>query len=270
VAGWSKLGERSSGGRHGKAGRSRKAGSNLAIEPAFVYRFASLAGPGEAIVRCAAMPTPIDPKRLPSLKAALDTFGDDDKVGHKDLAKLYGVTPARLTTLIHTRFESFPEPERHGDKSHWYLARPALLSMIAYLQGAGKAKRQVAARAAAVMGRAAGAAADAEPEEEEPKPMGPVELDRLASAATRIWRLGVEQKKFVPADTLRHWARGTFELVKREVSSIPHAIDPNGELPALHRARLNSTCRELLLNLTDKLEALLKECAPEAETGEGA
>lgn len=209
------------------------------------------------------MPTPIDPKRLPSLKAALGQFGPDDTIQHKDLAALYGVTPARLTTLIKNRFEKFPPADRHGDKTHWYPARAAIESMIAYMEGSGKKKRAAAARAAAVMGAATEAAAAAEPEAEEPIPMGPVELDRLASASTRIWRLAVEQKKYVPATKLRHWARATFELVKREVQAIPHAIDPNGELPPLHKARLEAHCRELLVQMEDELADLLKELPPE-------
>jgi hypothetical protein len=203
------------------------------------------------------MPTPIDPKRLPALRAALETFVADERLPHQRLAELYGVTPARLTTLIHNRFEGFPPAERQGDKTNWFPARPAVESMIAYLTNSGKKKHEAAARAATVMGTANGAAAAAEAEDDDIPPLGPVELDRMASAATRIWRLAVEQKRYVPVAEVRQTVRGMFDIVKREVQSIEHAIDPNGELPPLHRARLAAHCRELLVKAHEKLERFL-------------
>jgi hypothetical protein len=205
------------------------------------------------------MPTPIDPKRLPALKAALEQFGEDDTIQHKDLATLYGVTPARLTTLIKNRFENFPPADRHGDKTHWYPARAAIIVIIAYLEGSGKAKRAAAARAQVVMGRATEAAAGAEPEEEELPPMGPVELDRMASAATRIWRLQVEQRKYVLASEVRHEVRAMLAVVKREVSGLPSVVDPNGELPPLMRARLEARCREAQNKIYEQLTGLLAD-----------
>lgn len=207
------------------------------------------------------MPTPIDPKRLPALKAALEQFGADDTIQHKDLATLYGVTPARLTTLIKHRFENFPPADRHGDKTHWYPARAAIMVMIAYLEGSGKKKRAAAARAAAVMGRATEAAESAAAEEEELPPMGPVELDRMASAATRIWRLDIEKKKYVLVALVRHEIRGMLSIVKREVSGLPSVIDPNGELPPLMRQRLEARSRLALTKIYDGLSALLTDSA---------
>lgn len=203
------------------------------------------------------MPTPIDPKKLPGLKAALETFGPDDMLPHQDLAALYAVTPARLTTLIHNRFESYPPHETRGDKTHWYNARAAIQAMIAYLQKSGKKKKASAAAAAAIMGTATEAAAEAQPEAEEPPPLGPAELDRLASASTKIWKLALDQRKYIPATVLAHWARAQNELQKRTVSQIPHAIDPAGELPPLTRARLESLCRELLVKMNEDLVELL-------------
>lgn len=212
------------------------------------------------------MPTPIDPKKLPGLKAALETFGPDDMLPHQDLAVLYAVTPARLTTLIHNRFENYPPHETRGDKTHWYNARAAIQAMIAYLQKSGSKKKASAAAAAAIMGGATEAAAAAPAEVEEAPPLGPAELDRLASASTRIWKLALDQRKYLPATEVAHWARAQNELVKRTVSQIPHAIDPTGELPPLHRARLESTCRELLVKMNEDLEELLKKVnLPDAE-----
>lgn len=211
------------------------------------------------------MPTPIDPKRLPALKAALEQFGADDTIQHKDLATLYGVTPARLTTLIKNRFENFPPAERHGDKTHWYAARPAIMVMISYLEGSGKKKRAAAARAAAVMGRATEAAEAAPPDQEELPPMGPVELDRMASAATRIWRLQVEQGKYILTSLVRQEIRGMLAIVKREISGLPSVIDPNGELPPLMRERMVKRCREALNKIYEQLRTLLGDDEDEAD-----
>lgn len=203
------------------------------------------------------MPTPIDPKRLPSLRAALETFGPDDMAAQKDLAKLYGVANSRFTTLIKERFENFPPAERHGDKTHWYNARQAIESMIAYLTKSGRKKRQEAARAAAVMGRATEAAEAAEPEAEAPPPMGPAELDRMASAATRIWRLAIEKKEYVLVAHVRQQIRAMLGVIKREITGLPSVIDPNGDLPPLMRAELERRCREALVKIHDSLDELL-------------
>jgi hypothetical protein len=158
------------------------------------------------------------------------------------------VSNARITSLIHERFENFPKPERHGDKTHWYEAVPALQSMIGYLTANTARKHASAARAAAVLNDAR-AEAPATPEPKEGPAWTPTEIDKLASAATRLFRLEQEKKQFVRADIARHFIRTLFQTVNRHVSALPLEIDPNGELPPLQRQRLEQASRDAMLRI---------------------
>lgn len=217
------------------------------------------------------MPTPIDPKRLPRLRAALKGFGDADMLPQKEIAAIYGVTNARFTTLVHERFENFPAPERRGDKTHWYAARASIEAMIAYLQGTGAKKQAAAARAAAVM---SGAASDPIPVKiapakakrgqppPEPEPellMSPAEIDKLASAQTRMFRLDQEKRLFVRADLARGLIRTLFTTVQRGVAALPTEVDPNGELPPLHRARLEAAVRAAQSRIFDAVKSQIED-----------
>lgn len=213
------------------------------------------------------MPTPIDPKRLPRLKAALKKFGPEDMAPQQALAEIYGVSNARFTTLARERFEGFPEPERRGDKTHWFPAARAIEAMIAYTEGRGASKAAAASKAAEIMHNvkaaeesaptraapAAAPAAAAPPTEKERPVLGPAELDRLANAALRTFRLAQEKKQFVRADQVRSIVRTMFSEIQRSVSSIPMEIDPNGELPPLMRGRLEQSCNAILDRIYTKI-----------------
>lgn len=194
------------------------------------------------------MPTPIDPTRLPRLKAALKRYKAGETIAQQDLAAVYGVTNARFTTLAHSRFEGMPKPERRGDKTHWYEARPAIEAMIRYCEGTGKRKSAAAARARTVI-------KEAEEEAGQEQPTGvvvemtPAEMDKLASAQTRIFRLSQEKKQFVRVEQHQHLVRRIFATVQRAISSFPTEADPNGELPPMVRARLDSAARDALKRL---------------------
>jgi hypothetical protein len=210
------------------------------------------------------MPTPIDPTRLPRLKAALKKFGDDDMLPQQELAKIYGVTNARFTTLAHNRFEDMPPAERRGDKTHWFNAKRSILAMIAYLQGAGEKKRAAAKRAAAVMGDVAAETPAAAPAESAPDLMTPAEIDKLASAQTRMFRLAQEKGQFVRADMARRVIRTIFTTVQRSVTALPNEVDPNGELPPLHRARLEAAVRASMGRIFETVKDNLVEDEAEA------
>ncbi|MES2903255.1 MAG: hypothetical protein V4696_03635 [Pseudomonadota bacterium] len=208
------------------------------------------------------MPTPIDPKKLPGLRATLKRFKPGEMLPQKELATIYGVTNARFTTLIHERFENFPPPERHNDKTHWYEARPAIESMIAYLSGQGAKKRASAVRAAEVMGavkRETAGRTKKDPEPDEEPLMTPAEIDKLASGQTRVFRLAQEKREFVRAALVTHIVRLLFTTVQRSVSSIPAAVDPNGELPPLHRARLESAVRDMMVLIHGTVKDVLAD-----------
>lgn len=202
------------------------------------------------------MPTPIDPKRLPALKAAKRRFKPGDMLPQQELAKIYGVSNARLTTLIHQRFGSFPPAERHGDKTHWYEALPALDAMIAYLTGNEQRKHDAGRRVAAVLAQAP--ATEAPADREDPAPPTAAELDKLASAQTRSFRLLQEKKQFVRVDAHRHVVRELFTTTQRSVTSLPMEIDPNGELPPLHRERLETAVRDAMLKIHASVAAVLE------------
>jgi hypothetical protein len=208
------------------------------------------------------MPTPIDPKRLPQLKAALKSFGPGEKAPQQELAKIYGVSNARLTTLIHERFENFPPPERHEDKTHWYEAARAIESMIAYHTGRGARKRAAAKRVAAVLGEASAEAGQAKAEVDDDPPMTPAEIDKLASAATRTFRLEQEKRNFIRIEIARGYVRSLFNTVQRGVSSLPLEVDPNGELPVLARARLEAAVRDSMVRIHASVRDLIGDAEP--------
>lgn len=206
------------------------------------------------------MPTPTDPKRLPRLKAALKRFGDDDRISHKDAAKLYGVAPARFTTLIKARFPEFPAAERHEDKTHWYAARAAAQSMIAYCQGAGAKAQAANARANVILNRVAEDVAAAPPPPPEPvvMPMSAAEIDRMASAETRIWRLAKEKGQYVPRADVEALAQRFLSALPRGIMQFPSRVDPNGTLPPNIRKSLERSCRDLTLELHEILADFVK------------
>lgn len=211
------------------------------------------------------MPTPIDPKRLPRLKAARKRYKPGEKIAQQELAKLYGVTNARFTTLAHERFEGMPTPERRGDKTHWYDAVKSIDAMIRYCTGATATKRAAAKRAAAVLGDSSAEAESGQPERQQ---MTPAEIDKLASAQTRVFRLAQEKGMFVRATAHQYVVRRIFALVQRAISAFPSEADPNGELPPMIRARLDTASRDAMKRLHDEVGEFLN--APEEEAANAA
>lgn len=213
------------------------------------------------------MPTPIDPKRLPALKAAHAACGNEDWWSQRQLAELYGVANSRMTTLIKTRFPAFPAAQRRDDKTHWYPACAAIASMIMYMEKNSAAQLAAARRHTAVMtGEAASPdtsdksghpPAPAEPVEQPPLTAG--ELDRLASAQTRVWKLRKDQGMYTLTSEVHRIARGVNAMITREVMNIVNVIDPNGELDPLKRQRLTNKCRDIVLKMHDELGSFLEE-----------
>lgn len=215
------------------------------------------------------MPTPVDPTRLPRLKAALKKAKPGEKLPQKEIAQIYGVTNARFTTLAHERFENFPPAERRGDKTHWYELKPALESMIAYLTGQGETKRIAAARAASILdgtpapkvngkAPAESQAIPAEPQEVLPTP---ADLDRIAKSELTTFRLAREKGEFVPVYEVKHVVRGLFSIVQRSFSGLAPEIDPHGELPPLQRARLEKALKDAQLKLHGDVREYLESDA---------
>jgi|SRR5882672_3172639 len=204
------------------------------------------------------MPTPIDPKRLPALKATHASLGDDETLSQRKLAEIYGVTPARLVNLIKFRFESFPPPERHKDKSYWYQAKAAVAAMISYMEKGGNVRKSQAARHAAIMSGTPAAPTTAA-YDEGPQPLSAGEIDRLASAQTRIWKLQVSQGLYVKADDMRHVARRVNALISRDVINLVNVIDPNGRLDGELRQRIEKECRTALVKMHAEMGELLDD-----------
>ena len=213
------------------------------------------------------MPTPIDPKKLPRLRAQLKRFKKGEKLPQQELAKIYGVTNARLTTLIKQRFADFPDPERHGDKTHWYEVRPAIESMIAYLEGRTKKAKAAGLRTARILAgpgaavepdEAPATAAAAAPEKVLPTP---ADLDKLASASTRVFRLEQEKGEFVRVAQVRAEFRDLFTIMQRHLTGLAAEIDPNGELPPLTRERLEQAVRAAQVKLHTKIAHHLGDVA---------
>lgn len=214
------------------------------------------------------MPTPIDPKRLPSLKNALAACGESDWWPQRQLAELYGVANSRMTTLIKTRFPDFPKADRHDDKTHWYPARAAIGSMIAYMEKNTAADLAKARRHSAIMGRVASSSESTPevsdpvvklPATPEPQPLTASELDRLASAQTRIWKLRKDQGLYTLTSEVHRIARGVNALITREVMNMTNIIDPNGELPPLKRQALTNKCRDIVLKMHDAMGSFLED-----------
>ena len=201
------------------------------------------------------MPTPIDPKRLPRLRAARKRFEADEKAPQQKLAEIYGVANSRFTTLA-KRFPNFPPAERHGDKTHWFPAVAAIDSMIAYCTGHTARKAAVSVRAAQILGESTKEAAEAEPEL---PPLGPSELRQMAATATMQFRLAVEKREFVRADVVAHSVRSLFTTIQRAVSTLPSEIDPNGELPPLMRGRLEAASSAALERMHREIAGLISD-----------
>lgn len=208
------------------------------------------------------MPTPIPPDRLPRLKKALNDYSAKDMESQQKLAELYGVALSRFTTLIKSRLKDFPPAKTKGDRTNWYPARAAIQVMINYTEGKGALKRESAQRAAAVLAGEPVPATDGEsPAAKNPGwPEGlmtPQELDRLASAQTRIWRLKKEQGEYVLRSEVEDMARRVFSLITQRIMNIPNIVDANGKLPPAERAALQRECREINLALYRETEGLL-------------
>lgn len=219
---------------------------------------------------CRGVPTPIDPQRLPGLKKALAEFGEQDRASQKQLAELYGVAPSRFSTLTKTRFPDFPDGEKHSDKTLWYPARAAVASMIRYMEDTARGKAVQAKRHSAVMGRVEETRAEVAAAEPEVQPLTAAELDRLASAQTRIWRLKKEQGMYVLASEVQRIARGVNAMLTREVMNLVNELDPNGELKPLDRQRLTNKCREIVLKMHDLLGRFLEDDDDAGRTGGAA
>jgi hypothetical protein len=220
------------------------------------------------------VPTPIDPKRLPALKTALSEYKPDDWTPQRQLAALYGVAPSRFVTLIKTRFQDFPAFERRGDKTNWYPARAAIAAMIAYMEGSSAQKKAAATRHSAVMGRVATVQAEqaktVASQSPEQLPLSAGELDRLASAQTRIWKLKREQGLFVPRDDVVDLARRYHSTVSREIMNIPQRLDPNGMMAAADRAQLMRITRDITLELYEIMGGLLADADERSDGTVGA
>jgi hypothetical protein len=197
------------------------------------------------------VPTPIDPHRLPGLKAALARFGEDEKASQQQLADLYGVTSSRFVTLSKKRFPDFPAAERHEDRTHWFPARAAVASMVQYMEDQARGKTRRARRAAEVVSQVQEERAEAAAAPPQIEPLSPAELDRLASAQTRIWKLRKEQGLYVLAVDVQRIARGLNTMLTREVMGMVSEIDPNGEMSPRQREVVKSKCRDIVLKMHD-------------------
>lgn len=203
------------------------------------------------------MPTPIPTTRIPTLKAALAKYKAGEQESMRALAKLYGVAASRFTTLIKDRFEGFPEAERI-DRADWYPAREAIEAMIAYTVALKKGGRSTAGkRAAAIRGATSRKVAVAQEEDEGPEAMTPTELDRMASAMTRVFNLKKAMGEFVKRDEVKRSMRSAFSIFTHEVMAMPNLIDPNGQLPARDRQALEQKCREILTKVHGEMGTLL-------------
>lgn len=200
------------------------------------------------------MPTPIDPKRLPGLKKAMADVGEGERWSQRQLADLYGVTNSRFTTLIKLRFTDFPVAERRNDKTHWYEAKPAIGSMIRYMEDQARGKQAQARRHSAVMGRVEEAK-----EEAEVAPLTASELDRLASAQTKLFRLRKEMGLYTLTAEVQQIARGLNTMLNREVMNIVNEMDPNGELTPAQRDRIKHRSREIVIKMHDLLGRFLED-----------
>jgi hypothetical protein len=202
------------------------------------------------------MPTPIDPKRLPRLKKAQADVPDGERWSQKQLAELYGVANSRFTTLVHERFPGFPPHERRDDKTHWYEAKPAIASMIQYMEDQARGKQAQARRHSAVMGRVEEAV---EQEDAGPDPLTAAELDRLASAQTKLFRLRKEMGLYTLTSEVQEISRGLFTMLNREIMNIVNEIDPNGEMTPKQRERVKHRSREIVLKLHDGIGRFLED-----------
>lgn len=210
------------------------------------------------------MPTPIDPARLPGLKQAFAAHKDDDWLSQQQLADIYGVSPARLSTLIKSRFETFPPFERRDDKTHWYPARAAIRAMIAYLESTSDQKLAQAARHSAIMSgvvatKEVATAEAAAPAPVAPPPMSATELDKLASAQTKIWRLAQEQGRYIERAKVEAITRAVLQIITREITNLPTTMDPNGELPITQKAALAKRARSIVIKANTAMAELLGE-----------
>jgi len=218
------------------------------------------------------MPTPIPSERLPGLKAALDQFGEGETASQQQLAEIYGVTNARMSTLIKERFVGFPPvAERREDKTNHFPARAAIAVMIRYIEDAKRGKKARKARQGAVMQEVATAK---EAAADQPEPLTAAELDRLASAQTKLFRLAREKGMYTPTADVTRMVRDTNALFTRELMNLANEIDPNGELPAAQRKRLVDKSRQIIAKMHDAVAAYLKgdddaEYASPARPGAG-
>jgi hypothetical protein len=204
------------------------------------------------------MPTPIDPTRLPGLRKALEHYDDTDWGSQQQLAELYGVTNARMTTLIKKRFPDFPTHERRDDKTHWYPMKPAIQSMIAYMTNASAAKQAQARRHSTIMGRVVEETQAAAPSTETAAAppvtvLSATELDRLLSAQTKAWKLKKDMGLYVLAAEVQKVARDVNAMLAREIMNLVNTIDPNGQLPAMQRKKLQDRCRDMTVKMHDAL-----------------
>lgn len=205
------------------------------------------------------MPTPIPKERLPGLRAALKQFQPGEDAAQQQLAEIYGVTNARMTTLIKTRFENFPPAKRHEDKTHWYEAIPALQAMIAYIEGHGAKKRAAGARHRAILTGGVQPAKQQAQDEADAEPLGPGDLLRLAQTQNQVFKLKKEQGKLLDADQQAKMVREVVIFLTRELGGLAHALDPHGRLPVELRAQLHAKAREIVNGLNERLGKLIDD-----------
>lgn len=197
------------------------------------------------------MATPIDPKRLENLEAALKKHKSKDLLDQKQLGAIYGVSPGRISGLVKNRFEDFPPAQRDADGKHWYPAGAAIKAMIDYCKDSSKSQNRKRAAIGKIMSKSEPAAND-----DQPPQLTAADLDRMASAATKIWRLEQEQGKYIKVEDAVSGYRSIYSLTRTEMMGWLNQVDPNGALPLDTRKKIETSIRSSLVKLQGLIEDL--------------
>lgn len=190
--------------------------------------------------------------RRADIRRALRRVKPEDEWQLEDFAVVWGVVKSRFITLRNSMVD-FPVPRRSGTgNSYLYPAKAGLEAMLAHETRHDAARKERQSRQQRLLeGKRKRSPAN------ESMALPVDELLKINRLAQEIEARESAQRETVDAADVRRTAGLIFAKVTTFVANFVSIVDPNGELTADFRSRLDERGREALLSLHADIEGLL-------------
>ncbi len=191
----------------------------------------------------------INQTRRDDLQRARKKAKPGDKATLLELSNIWGTTKSRFLTQ-RNEMTGFPDMVEKVGNEHFFPTREALDAMWAYETRNDKARRDRQSRIDRMT-------TGKKPNVEKDDALPIQDLIRVNSLQNDVEERERAQRQYIPVADVTRVTGIIFAQMSTFASDIASIVDPNGELTADHRARLDARGKEALLLLHAQIKGLL-------------